>query len=272
MPIPRPAPAPPQVQPFPLPLPLYSITGTKTHQPIGRARAAQSLPSPGANWRTFLDDVNGISFRYPPDLKVAMPSVETAHIAGLVSVVQLWSGDMPRPALPVLTMHVLACDDRMAPCLDETQRRSCHSFEVFPLGNARAFQCVDFGSAACHWSAQVAHRGRQIRIQAPAAGHEVNGRAHDRSSCARAMTEIRTHSPIAGILAVLRIRPLDAEWHPEPTSLRCNCPTPALRLVHMFVCFDHWRKARRALHDSVFRRRAAGEPANDEERCRAQPT
>ena len=61
----------------------------------------------------------------------------------------------------------------MVACWDEAQRRSCHSFEAFALSNARAYQCVDFGSAACHWSAQVDGKGRQVMFQAPAAVYEI---------------------------------------------------------------------------------------------------
>jgi hypothetical protein len=69
------------------------------------------------------------------------------------------------------------------------------------LGNARAFQLLDFGSAACRWSALVKHKELQIIIQAPAAGYEVNGRTSDRTSCAKAMLAIRSLAPIKAILA-----------------------------------------------------------------------
>jgi hypothetical protein len=60
---------------------------------------------------------------------------------------------------------------------------------------------VKLGSDDCHWSAQVNRDGRQIAIQAPAAGFEINGRTQGREECAKGMTEIRTQAPLDGILA-----------------------------------------------------------------------
>ncbi len=116
---------------------------------------AQPVATPTADWLDYRDDANGIAFRYPPNLKVVVPSVEGPNASGLVSIVELWPADSPSAGFAVLAIHVKVCGDPMVACWDDAQRRSCHSFEAFPLGNARAFQCVDFGSAACHWSAQI---------------------------------------------------------------------------------------------------------------------
>jgi hypothetical protein len=156
--------------------------------------------TPTNDWLVFSDPANGIAFRYPPTLKVLVPSLERANGSRLLSVVQLWPADVPPEGFAVLSILVRACGDPMSACMNETQRRGCHSFKAFPLGNARAFQCVDFGSAACHWSAQVDLKGRQITIQAPAAGYEINGRTHGREECAQAMTKIRSQPPVKAIL------------------------------------------------------------------------
>ena len=164
---------------------------------------AQSVATPPTptDWLVYRDPANGIAFRYPPSLKVVVPSLERPNASGLVSIVQLWPADGPREGFAVLAILIKVCGDPMVACWDEAQRRSCHSFEAFPVGTARAFQCVDFGSAACHWSVQVDLKGRQIMFQAPAAGYDINGRTHGREECAKGMRELRTLEPIKGILA-----------------------------------------------------------------------
>jgi hypothetical protein len=166
------------------------------------AVSAQSPTDDTRSWQVYRDDANGISFRYPPNLKVVKPSLEHMHVRGLLSIVKLLPTHDPKPDRPVLTMTVFACGEPGLPCLDEAWfRRVCHNFEAFPLGNARAFQCVDFGSAGCHWKAQVNRDRLRIGIGAPSAEHEINGRTHERAECAEGVTKIRTLAPIDGILA-----------------------------------------------------------------------
>ena len=165
-----------------------------------------ATPTPPTDWLVYRDDANAISFRYPPNLNVVKPSLEHMHVRGLVSIVQLWPVDDPKPDWPVLTMTVVACGEPAVPCSDDARvearlRLWCHNFEQFPVGNAQAFQCVEFGSAACHWSAQVNRDRLRIGIGAPSAAQEVNERTHGREECAEGMTKIRTLAPIAGILA-----------------------------------------------------------------------
>ena len=164
---------------------------------------AQSLATPTTptDWLEYRDDASGFSFRYPPTLKVVKPSLEHMHVRGVLSVVQLWPVGDPKPDWPVLTMAVFACGEPV-PCSDEARlRQSCHSLEQFRVGNAQAFQCVEFGSAACHWSAHMNWNKRRIGIGAPSAAQEVNERTHGREDCAEGMNKIRTLAPIKAILA-----------------------------------------------------------------------
>ncbi len=196
LPTPRPAPTMPQAQPSPGRLPFADI---ETRNVRGGG-AAQPAPA-RADWLVYRDDANGIAFRYPPSLKVDVPALERPNGSGIVSIVQLWPADGSREGSAVLAILVQVCGDPMVACWDRVYRRDCHSFETFPVGNAHAFQCVDFGSAACHWSAHLDHKGRQILIQAPAAGYEINGRSRGREECAKGMTEIRSVDPIKAILS-----------------------------------------------------------------------
>ena len=171
--------------------------------------SSQSRVTPRANsaWRVYRDDVNGIAFRYPPDLRVVTPSVADAHIDGLVSLVLLVPADDPSPhPFPVLQVNVIVCDDPKAsprvPCLDEAWFRDvCDRFEPFSIGNRRARQCVDYGSAACHWSALVLREGRQVAIRTPASDHRANGETSGRSACADRVVMNRKSPPLDGILA-----------------------------------------------------------------------
>jgi len=150
--------------------------------------------------------VNGIAFRYPPDLRVVTPSVADAHIQGLVSSVFLVPADDPSPhPVPVLQVHVIACGDPNAdpriPCLDEASFRGSDRFESFPLGNRRGLQCVDDGSAACHWRAVVLREGREVTIRTPAPDQRANDETRGRSECADRIVANRKRPPLDGILA-----------------------------------------------------------------------
>ena len=165
------------------------------------------VPQANSSWREYRDDANGIAFKYPPDLRVVTPSVTDAHIEGLVNLVHLVSADDPRPhPFPILRVLVIVCGDPKAnprvPCLNEAWfRRVCHRFEPFPVGNRRGLQCVDYGSAACHWSAVVLRDGRRVTILTPASDHLANGETNDRSVCADRLVTNRKNPPLDGILA-----------------------------------------------------------------------
>jgi len=168
--------------------------------------SSQSRVTPHANrsWHLYRDDVNGIAFSYPPDLRVVTPSVADQHIEGLVSLVLLVRADDPRPhRSPTVSVHVKVCGDRLVSCFDEARLRIvCDRFESFPVGDGRAFQCVNYGRAACHWSAVVLRGKREVTIQTPTADYHANQDAGgSRPACVERLIANRKTSPLAGILA-----------------------------------------------------------------------
>ncbi len=169
--------------------------------------SAQSpAPAQPTPWRPFRDFATGISFKYPPEWHVRTIGLGRG---ARVRVAELVARDDPC-SFQALTVDVVTCGDQMTPCFDEKWYRDvCHSFETFAVGNARAFQCVSFGSAACHWSAVVLRGNRQVTIMTPASDHQANNETHGRKECAARLVTNRDKSPLRDP-GVVQVRPTAA--------------------------------------------------------------
>jgi hypothetical protein len=161
-------------------------------------------------WQLYRDEVNGFSFRYPSSLHVVESPVEPMHIDGLVRAVEVVTdpNSAERRGFPVLHMLLVKCGG-FAYCPDsERLRTSCDRFKVLPFGNTKAFQCVEYGSAACHWSARVLLNGMMLRVMTPATDHAAQERAsRTRDACADRLVPAMSAYPIEGMFASFRFAP-----------------------------------------------------------------
>ena len=58
---------------------------------ISAAAQSDAVPTTPTDWLLYRDEVNGISFRYPPDLRViSTPATDSSY--GLLLSVDLYSG------------------------------------------------------------------------------------------------------------------------------------------------------------------------------------
>ncbi len=167
-----------------------------------------------SEWPRFRDDAHHVSFAYPPDLRPVNVSAESLHIDGLVKKVSVVSSDPRTTGLPVLSVNVFICDDPKldpgVPCRDESSYRTwCDRFEMFPVGDSRAIQCVTYSRGACSWSAIVLRDKGTVEISAPAVEHAANLSTRDRSECAARVAAARTASPVREMLASFRLRRIE---------------------------------------------------------------
>jgi hypothetical protein len=161
-------------------------------------------------WKLYRDDANGFSFRYPSSLHVIEGTVEPMHIDGLVRMVEVVTDPTSAESrgFPVLHMLLVKCGGN-AYCPDtERLRMSCDRFKVLPFGNTTAFQCIDYGSAACHWSARVLLNGMILTVMTPATDHAAQSvGSHTRAECADRLVPAMSAFPIKAMFASFRFDP-----------------------------------------------------------------
>jgi hypothetical protein len=184
--------------------------------------AGVAAAQPHASWRLYEDTASGFSFRYPPDLHVVpgtAASIEASHIEGLTASVSLKSDALVsgNPAWPVIRVHVMTCGP-MAMCTPEAWLRSCSHRKVFSLGNLQAVQCVDFGSAACHWSATIRSATREVKIFSDVTDQLANDRGQTREECAERVVPADAPYPILKIFRTFRFAESNA-LAPAPKQL-----------------------------------------------------
>ncbi len=162
--------------------------------------------------------MNGFSFRYPSNLHIIESPVEPWHIEGLVRAVQVVTEPTSAESrgFPVLHMLLVKCGGN-AYCPDaERLRMSCDQFKVLPFGNTKAFQCVEYGSAACHWSARVLLNGMVLRVMTPATDHGAqNIASNTRAECADRLVPAMSAFPIDGMFPSFRFGPSVLRQGPE---------------------------------------------------------
>jgi hypothetical protein len=170
--------------------------------------AVQSSHADTFGWPQYRDPQSGVAFLHPPGLKVRAPQCPDTN--GCQRQIYL---EAPAASSATVFISVTACaagSANVAPCHDQRWFEDvCHSFQPLRLGNVQAFQCITFGSAACHWSAIVLGKARQIRIMTPAANRDANLKASTRAQCVQQLIEHRGRSPIMEILGSLDIQPPD---------------------------------------------------------------
>lgn len=186
----------------PLLIALLSIATIVTPQ-----TALRAIPT---DWKTYSDEVNGFSFRYPPSLHVVESPVEPMHIDGLLRAVEVVTdpNSVESRGFPVLHMLLVKCGG-FAYCPDSKRlRTTCDRFKVLPFGNTKAFQCVYYGSAACHWSARVLLNGMTLWMMTPATDHAAQETAfRTLGECADRLVPAMSAYPIEGIVASFRFGP-----------------------------------------------------------------
>jgi len=159
--------------------------------------ANQAIPK---DWKTYRDVANGLSFRYPPDFRLSEPSIADSGIDGLLREVSLYAEGEYFSVLKVL---VTDCKNRMAVCWDEASlRKTCDRLAPFPVGNRTAFQCVDYGRAACHWGAYVLLKGTMVRMISMATDRAAS--ANTRSECANRLVPAMRAYPIEAMFSSFR--------------------------------------------------------------------
>jgi hypothetical protein len=181
------------------------------------ARGQGRTPAP-ETWRLYRDQVNGFAFQYPPNLHVIESPVEPMHIDGLVRAVEVVTdpNSADSRGSPVLHMLLVKCGGN-AYCPDAEQLRTvCDRFKVLPFGNTRAFQCIEYGSAACHWSARVLLSGMTLRVMTPATDHAAHETAfRTLGECADRLVPAMSTYPIEGMFASFRFGPSVLGHGPE---------------------------------------------------------
>jgi len=154
--------------------------------------------------------VNGFSFRYPASLHIIESPVEPMHIDGLVQAVNVVTDPASAESRgsPVLHMLLVKCGG-LAYCPDaERLRTSCDRFKVLPFGNTTAFQCINYGSAACHWSARVLLNAMILTVMTPATDSAAQERAsRTRGECADRLVPAMSAFPIKAMFASFRFAP-----------------------------------------------------------------
>ena len=108
-------------------------------------------------------------------------------------------------------MLVVKCGG-LAYCPDAEHLRQsgtyCDRFKVLPFGNTTAFQCIDYGSAACHWSARVLLNGMVLTVMTPATDRAAQQEAsRTRGECADRLVPAMGAYPIEGMFASFRFGP-----------------------------------------------------------------
>ena len=154
------------------------------------------------DWKTYRDGVSDFSFRHPPNLQLSEPAVADFHIEGLLRAVRVLAEDK---GFPILSVLVMDCRNKMAPCYDEAfLRQACDRWATFPVGNRTAFQCVDYGSAACHWEAYVLLESTMVRLASEATDYQANDGGSSRSACADRLVPTMKTLPIEAMLSSFR--------------------------------------------------------------------
>ena len=168
------------------------------------AQAPEGLSS----WRLFQDAVTGISFRYPPEWQLASRPCAPGDLWGCL----MEAGLLPPPSqqnpfpLPALEVNVHACSASNrgpgVPCANEAVFKTC---ERFHIGNAAAFECIDFDSETCHWSAYVPLDGSEILLSTPHLDEEARKGASTKAECAKRVIAHRNTLPLKEVLASFSI-------------------------------------------------------------------
>lgn len=166
------------------------VTPRTTHRPIP------------ADWKTYRDAVNDFSFRYPPNFRLSERSISGSGIDGLVRSLGLF---IEGEYFPVLSLLVVDCSNPRAACYTTTRLKPhCDRFATFPLGNHDAIQCVDYGSAACHWWAYVLLEVKMVTFITEATDSAANSTAGTRSECADRLVPAMRAYPIEAIFSTFQ--------------------------------------------------------------------
>ena len=171
--------------------------------------ASAQAPEDARLWTVFQDAATGISFRYPQEwLLVSIPCRPGGDLFGCLSSVNLHPAPSPRYPVPVpalqVDVHTCRASNRGPgfPCTPEELRKSCEPFQV---GDARAFECIDFDSETCHWSAVVPLDGREILIATPQLDEDARKDDRSKAECVERVIANRKTSPLKEIFASFSI-------------------------------------------------------------------
>ncbi|HUX11050.1 MAG TPA: hypothetical protein VMW51_10430 [Terriglobia bacterium] len=120
---------------------------------MGPLPAAARTP----RWVPFHDPQTGLSFRYPPNLRVRRRDPRTFGLPRVESIVDLIGDTRTNPGTVVLRFLVLR--GYLSPGARakrrEELRRGCKTISTLNLGGQKAVVCVSAGSAAIHWSVEI---------------------------------------------------------------------------------------------------------------------
>jgi hypothetical protein len=122
---------------------------------LGSAPAA--VPVNTGGWPLFRDTLTGLTFRYPPSLRIRLRNPQDFGLLDAALIVDLVGDTAMNPETTVLRFIV----DRGNPTAETTAlkvrgfRSACRSLTTMTIDDHRAFVCVSCGRAACQWSVNI---------------------------------------------------------------------------------------------------------------------
>jgi hypothetical protein len=120
---------------------------------IGAPQASAQAP----HWIKFRDAETGLSFRYPPELRVRELDPGKFHLPNLEKVVELIGDTKLNPGTIVLRFLVKRgrTTPRTAASEFNRLRQVCRSASSINVGGHQAAVCVSCGRGAFHWQVEV---------------------------------------------------------------------------------------------------------------------
>ena len=110
-----------------------------------------------ARWSQFHDPQTGLSFRYPPNLRVHLRDPQKFGLPNVKTVVDLVGSTKLNPGTVVLRFLVKGGSTSTAEREKKRQflRRVCSSTGPLVVDGHEAVVCVSKGRAATHWSVEI---------------------------------------------------------------------------------------------------------------------
>lgn len=126
-------------------------------------------------WLVYRNAATGISFRYPPSLRVRERDTKEFGLPDAEAIVELTGATETDPEAIVLRFIVNrgSPDRKTVEGRSQALRKWCKSYTPLTIGSHRALVCVYCGRAACHWNVDIL-QPRECTILSLLGGEDVD--------------------------------------------------------------------------------------------------